>query len=139
MHTHPHHHHVATPHGTVALTALVPAVVNAILAGAVIPYGDYGGDVVYYFTPSTNGLGSLIYTAFDRHTHVGLASHQVRWGAATTVHQLIFGQWPRNLVDLRYVILPQLPVWECDHTRFIPPQHLGDGRDRLLRNTTIPQ
>ena len=73
-----------------------------------IPLGDYGGDTLYYFTTLGNGLGSIKYTVFDRSTHVGLASFLTRFGAATTVRDLLFYQAGKTTIPLEYVILPKI-------------------------------
>ena len=93
---------------TVPLDALVPAAITGINSGALLPLGDYGGDVLYYFTPTNNGLGSIKYTVFDRTTHIGLASFLVRYGAATTIRDIIFYQVGKTNIDLVYGILPKL-------------------------------
>lgn len=100
---------VCTPQGTVALDANVVAVVNAINTNAVIPYGDYGGPVVYYFQTQTN-LGNLIYTIFDKVTNLGLSSFSVRYSSATTIRQALFMPYPRSQIDLQFLILPALPL-----------------------------
>ena len=106
---------VCTPTGSVALEANVQAVVNAIKTNSVIPYGDYGGPNVYYFSVMNNGLGNIVYTVFDKTTTLGLASFMVRYGAATTIKQALFLPMPRSQIDLQYLLLPPI------HLR-IPPQ-----------------
>ena len=106
---------VCTPTGSVALEANVQAVVNAIKTRSVIPYGDYGGPNVYYFSTLDNGLGNIVYTVFDKNTTLGLASFMVRYGAASTIKQIIFQPFPRSQIDLQYLILPPIPL-------HIPPQ-----------------
>ena len=101
---------VKTPQGTIALDSNVQAVINAINTKQVIPYGDYGGPVVYYFQTNQNGLGNLIYTIFDKTTTLGLASFAVRFGAAATIRQVIFEQYPRAQIDLQFLVLPHIPV-----------------------------
>lgn len=101
---------VSTPNGTVALGANVQAVVNAINTKAVIPYGDYGGTNVYWFQTFDNGLGNLIYTIFDRATTLGLASFMVRYGAASTIQQVLFQPYSRSQIELQYLILPHYPT-----------------------------
>ena len=103
-------HHVCTSTGTIALDANVQAVVNAINTCSVIPYGDYGGPTVYYFTTMCNGLGNLVYTVFDKETQLGLASFTVRYGAAATIRQILFEPFPRFQIDLQFLILPCLPL-----------------------------
>ena len=93
---------------TVPLSAYVSHVAHAINTGAMIPLGDYGGDTLYYFTTLGNGLGSIKYTVFDRNTHVGLASFLARFGAATTVRDLLFYQAGKTTIPLEYVILPKI-------------------------------
>ena len=93
---------------TIPLDALVPAVITGINTGALLPLGDYGGDTLYYFTPIGNGLGSIKYTVFDRATHIGLASFLVRYGAATTIRDVIFYQAGKTNIELVYSILPKL-------------------------------
>lgn len=100
---------------TVRLESKVQEVVNGINSGQLIPYGDYGGDVVYVFQTMSNGLGSIKYTVFDRATHLGLSSFLVRFGAATVIKQIIFDQMPKNQIDLQFLILPKLPI------SFMPP------------------
>ena len=100
---------VSTPQGTVALDANVQAVVNAINTNQVIPYGDYGGPTVYYFQTINNGLGNIIYTMFDKATNLGLASFTVRYGAATTIRQVILEPFPRSQMELQLLILPYIP------------------------------
>lgn len=106
---------VCTPTGSVALDANVQAVVNAIKTNSVIPYGDYGGPNVYYFSTMNNGLGNIVYTVFDKVTTLGLASFMVRYGAATTIRQVLFMPMPRSQVDLQYLLLPKINL-------HIPPQ-----------------
>ena len=101
---------VATAQNTIALDANVQAVVNAINIGSVVPYGDYGGPTVYYFQTMSNGLGNIIYTMFDKNTTLGLASFTVRYGAATTIRQVILQPFPRSQIDLQHLILPRLPI-----------------------------
>ena len=101
---------VCTSQNTVALDASVQAVINAINTDSVIPYGDYGGPSVYYFSTMDNGLGNLVYTIFDKTTTLGLASFMVRYGAASTIRQVIFQQYPRSQIDLQFLILPSIPV-----------------------------
>lgn len=101
---------IATNQNTIALDANVQAVVNAINTNSVIPYGDYGGPNVYYFTTLNNGLGNFIYTMFDKETDLGLASFMVRYGAATTIRQAILQPFPRTQIDLQYLILPRIPI-----------------------------
>ena len=93
-----------------ALDANVQAVVNAIKTNSVIPYGDYGGTSVYYFSTMDNGLGNLVYTVFDKTTTLGLASFMVRYGAASTIRQVVFGTYPRSSIELQYLILPRIPI-----------------------------
>lgn len=101
---------VCTPQGTVALDATVQAVINAINTNSVIPFGDYGGPSVYYFQTFDNGLGNLVYTVFDKVTTLGLASFMVRYGAASTIRQVLFQPYPRSQIDLQFLILPTIPV-----------------------------
>lgn len=103
-------YHVCTPTGTVALDSRVQAVVNAIRSHSVIPYGDYGGPTVYYFSTLDNGLGNLVYTVFDRETTLGLASFMVRYGAAATINQVLFQPFPRCQIELQYLLLPRVDV-----------------------------
>ena len=111
---------VRTHQGTVALDANVQAVVNAINAHCVIPYGDYGGPTVYYFGTSCSVLGNIIYTMFDRCTTLGLASFMVRFGVATTIRQVILEPFPRSQIDLQYLILPHIPLHECKEGTVTP-------------------
>lgn len=111
---------VSTTGNTVALQANVSRVVNAIKTNSVIPYGDYGGSTVYYFSTMDNGLGNIIYTVFDKTTTLGLASYMVRYGAATTIYQILFQPFPRAQVDLRYLILPQIPLANTPTGTIIP-------------------
>lgn len=101
---------VCTSTNTIALDAKVQAVVNAIKTNSVIPYGDYGGPNVYYFSIMDNGLGNLVYTIFDKETTLGLASFMVRYGAAATIRQVLFMPFPRSQIDLQYLILPNIPI-----------------------------
>jgi len=101
---------VCTSQNTVALDANVQAVVNAINANLVIPYGDYGGPTVYYFQTQNSALGNLWYTMFDKVTNLGLASFSVRYGAATTIRQAILQPFPRTQIHLQFLILPAIPV-----------------------------
>jgi hypothetical protein len=100
---------VATPENTIALGANVQAVINAINSKSVTPYGDYGGSSLYWFQTFDNGLGNLVYTVFDRDTTLGLASFMVRYGAAATIQQVVFQQYPRSQIDLQFLILPHIP------------------------------
>jgi hypothetical protein len=111
---------VSTSENTVAIQANVPAVVNAIKTNSVIPYGDYGGASVYYFSTMDNGLGNIVYTVFDKTTNLGLASFMVRYGAATTIQQILFQQFPRSQIDLQFLILPKIPVASKANGTVIP-------------------
>lgn len=111
---------VCTAQNTVALEANVQAVVNAINTGSVIPYGDYGGPVVYYFTTWNNGLGNLVYTIFDRATDLGLASFMVRYGAAATIQQILFMPFPRSEIELQFLILPPIAIGSYQQGTIIP-------------------
>jgi hypothetical protein len=111
---------VCTSQNTIALDATVQAVVNAINTNSVIPYGDYGGPSVYYFSTMDNGLGNLVYTVFDKTTTLGLASFMVRYGAASTIRQVLFQQYPRAQIDLQYLILPKIPVSSAVQGNVIP-------------------
>jgi hypothetical protein len=130
QHYHPHHphhvHHYSTPLDccstchctpcrcssceTVALDSYVSVVVNAINTCCITPYGDYGGPTVYYFTTMCNGLGNIVYTVFDKQTTLGLASFMVRYGAASTIRQILFEPFPRSQIDLQFLILPCVPI-----------------------------
>lgn len=99
-----------TPEGNISLDANVQTVINAINTSSVIPYGDYGGPTVFYFQTFDNGLGNLVYTIFDKTTTLGLASFMVRYGTATTIRQILFGQFPRSQIDLQWLILPHIPT-----------------------------
>lgn len=99
-----------TSNNTVALDANVQAVVNAINTNSIVPFGDFGGPTVYYFTTMNNGLGNIVYTTFDRETTLGLSSFMVRYGAAATIRQIIFLPYPRSQVDLQFLILPTIPA-----------------------------
>jgi hypothetical protein len=99
---------ICNPEGYVALGAKVQAVVNAINTKTVIPYGDFGGPNVYWFQTFDNGLGNLVYTIFDKETTLGLASFMVRYGAASTIQQVVYQQYPRTQIDLQYLILPRI-------------------------------
>jgi hypothetical protein len=100
---------VRTNHGTIAIDANVQAVINAIDMCKVIPYGDFGGAVVYYFQTNQKCLGNLVYTIFDRNTTLGLASFAVRYGSAASIRQVIFEEFPRTQIDLQFLILPCIP------------------------------
>lgn len=106
----PSNYSVATQLNTIALDANVQQVINAINIKSVIPYGDYGGSSVYYFQTFDNGLGNLVYTVFDRVSNLGLASFMVRFGAATTIRDIVFGQFPRSQLDLQFLVLPYIPM-----------------------------
>lgn len=112
--------HICTAQNTVALEAQVAQVVLAIRTNSIIPYGDYGGNTVYYFSTFDNGLGNLVYTIFDRETTLGLASFSVRYGAATTINQALFQPFPRSQIDLQYLILPNIPINTAPAGRVIP-------------------
>ena len=101
---------IATNQNTIALGANVQMVVNAINTNSVIPYGDYGGPNVYYFQTINNGLANLIYTMFDKETTLGLASFTVRYGAASTIRDVILMPFPRSQIDLAFLILPALNI-----------------------------
>lgn len=111
---------VCTAQNTVALDANVQAVVNAINTNSIVPYGDYGGPNVYYFQTMNNGLGNLVYTIFDKETTLGLASFMVRYGAAATIRQVIFQQYPRSQIDLQHLILPPIPISSYTQGTVIP-------------------
>ena len=101
---------ISTNQNTIALDANVQMVVNAINTNSVIPYGDYGGPNVYYFQTINNGLANLIYTMFDKETNLGLASFTVRYGAASTIRDVILMPFPRSQIDLQYLILPNITI-----------------------------
>lgn len=101
---------VSTPEGRVPLGANVQAVVNAINTSVIVPFGDFGGPNLYWFQVINNGTGNLIYTVFDRDTTLGLASFMVRYGAASTIQQVVFEPFPRSQIDLQFVILPHIPA-----------------------------
>jgi len=103
-------HHVRNAEGFVALDANVQLVINAINSNLVIPYGDYGGPTVYWFQTIENALGNLVYTVFDKETQLGLASYMVRFGAAATIRQVLFQQYPRSQFELQFLILPKIPI-----------------------------
>ena len=111
---------IGTNQNTVALEANVSAVINAINADLIIPFGDYGGPVVYYFQTLNNGLGNFIYTTFDRGTTLGLASYMVRYGAATTIRQIILEPFPRSIIDLQHLILPTVPIANTENGTVTP-------------------
>jgi len=111
---------VATSDNTIGLDANVQAVVNAINTNSVIPYGDYGGPTVYYFQTSSNSIGNIIYTMFDKTTTLGLASFTVRFGAATTIRQVILQSFPRSQIDLQFMILPYIPLASKENGTVIP-------------------
>ena len=111
---------VCTPQNTVALEANVAAVVNAINTNSVIPFGDYGGPTVYYFSTMENALGNFVYTVFDKNTTLGLASFMVRYGAAATIKQVLFQQFPRSQIDLQFLILPNIPITTPPQGQVIP-------------------
>lgn len=100
---------VCNSQGFVTLGANVQAVVNAINTNTIIPYGDFGGPNVFWFQTMNNGLGNLIYTVFDKDTTLGLASFMVRYGAASTIQQIVYQQYPRTQIDLQHLILPKIP------------------------------
>jgi hypothetical protein len=111
---------VCTAQNTIALDANVQAVINAINTNSVIPYGDYGGPVVYYFQTFDNGLGNLVYTIFDKDTTLGLSSFMVRYGSAATIRQVLFQPFPRSQIDLQFLILPTIPVASFSNGTVIP-------------------
>lgn len=111
---------VATSSNTIALDAKVSAVVNAINAGNVIPYGDFGGPNVYYFQTFDNGLGNIVYTVFDKETTLGLTSYMVRFGAASTIRQILFQPYPRSEIDLQFLILPTIITPEPNNGTVTP-------------------
>jgi hypothetical protein len=111
---------IGTADGTIALDANVQAVINAINTNSIIPYGDYGTPTVYYFTTFNNGLGNLVYTMFDKTTTLGLASYSVRYGAASTIRQVLFQEYPKALIDLQFLILPKIPVRNQANGTVIP-------------------
>lgn len=100
---------VAAADGTVSISSFVKDVVTAINTDKVIPYGDFGGDKVYWFQTVKNGLGNIVYTVFDRETTMGIESVEVRYGAATTIGQAIFSPMPKGKIDLQFLLLPYQP------------------------------
>ena len=104
-------HHVANEYGNVSLVAYVQYVVNAINNKSVVPYGDFGGPVVYWFQTVNNGLGNIVYTTFDRATNVALASYTVRYGAASTIGQVIYEPYPKSQIATQFTILPQIATY----------------------------
>lgn len=111
---------VATPEHTVALDANVATLVNALRAGLISGYGDFGGPFVYWFDVMNNGLGNIIYTVFDRATDMGMASFMVRYGAASTVKQVISEPYPRSSIQLQHLVLPAVPAPRPTPGRVIP-------------------
>jgi hypothetical protein len=109
-----------TNQNTVPLDATVQSVINAIKTNSIIPYGDYGGPNVYYFTTMDNALGNLVYTVFDKNTTLGLASFMVRYGAASTIRQVVFGSYPKSQINLQFLILPAIPVTSYTNGTVIP-------------------
>ncbi len=101
---------ISTSTNTIALDANVQAVVNAMRTNSVVPYGDYGGPNVYYFSTLDNGLGNIVYTVFDRSTTLGLASFMVRYGAAASIRQILFEPFPRSSISLQYLLLPNVQI-----------------------------
>ena len=116
----PNQYIISTNQNTIAIDANVQAVVNAINSNQIIPYGDYGGPTVYYFDTLNNGLGNLIYTMFDKVTTLGLVSFTVRYGAATTIRQIILQPFPRAQIDLKHLILPPIPVVHTENGTVTP-------------------
>lgn len=108
--THPFHYknNCCASNGTIALDANVQQVINAIKMCCIIPYGDYGGSTVYYFCIHENELGNIVYTVFDKSTTLGLASFMVRFGAASTIRQILFEPFPRSQIPLQFLILPHI-------------------------------
>ena len=95
--------------GYVQYQANVQHTVNLINTGQIIPYGDFGEDVVYWFQTFENTLGNLVYTVFDRDTTIGIASYSVRFGSAATIGQVLRQTAGKGEVALQYGILPALP------------------------------
>ena len=93
---------------TIALDALVGPTINAINQGLIRPYMDPGGPLVFWVTP-TQGLGSVIITAFDRETSLGLESWSIRWGSASRFGDLIRREVGRSPVALTHTLLPWRP------------------------------
>jgi len=112
---------IAAANNTVALSANVQLVVNAINCNQIIPYGDYGGPNVYYFQTMDNGIGNLVYTVFDKNTDLGLASYSVRFGAATTIRDAILLPFPRAQIELQFLILPKLPFCNIPQNGTVTP------------------
>lgn len=106
--------------GAIALDANVQYTINAINAGMVVPYGDFGGPNVYWFQTFENALGNLVYTIFDRESTLGLASFMVRFGAATTMRQVLFQEYPKSDIKLQFLILPRLPFQYCSNGTVTP-------------------
>lgn len=105
---------------TVSIDARVQDVVNCILTKSIIPYGDYGQETLYYFDVMPNGLGNIIYTTFDRNTTLGLSSFMVRYGAATTIRQVISLPLPGNSVELKHMVLPKIPIESSKNGLVLP-------------------
>lgn len=97
------------PSGTVQLNGNVQYTVNLINAGMVVPYGDFGGPTVYWFQTFENAIGNLVYTVFDRDTTLGLASFMVRYGAASTIGQVLTQSSGKSEIALQLMVLPQIP------------------------------
>jgi hypothetical protein len=108
------------PCAEISLDANVQYTINSINAGFVVPYGDFGGPNVYWFQTFENALGNLVYTVFDRDSTLGLASFMVRYGAATTLRQVLFQEYPRSEIDLQFLILPRVPYQVCGNGSVSP-------------------
>ena len=120
-------HELCGPHNTVALGANVSAIVNAINVGIVVPYGDYGTQYLYLFQAMNNGLGNIVYTIFDRVTKIGLSSYSVRYGAATTIRDIILMPFPKSEIALQYLILPYLNL---------PPEYINGNINWVTGHNT---
>jgi len=106
--------------GQISLDANVQYTVNAINAGMVVPYGDFGGPNVYWFQTFENAIGNIVYTVFDRESTLGLASFMVRFGAASTIRQVLFQPMPRSEIALQFLVLPRVPYQVCGNGQVTP-------------------
>lgn len=106
--------------GTLSLDSNVQYTINLINAGMLVPYGDFGGPNVYWFQTFENNIGNIVYTVFDRMSRLGIASFMVRFGAVTTLRQVLFSEFPRSTIQLQLLILPTVPYQVCGNGSVTP-------------------
>lgn len=128
----------------ISLFTKVPAAVNAIDAGTVLPIVDTGKGPIFLLNTSNKELGNLMWTAFDRETFFPLESFTCRYGAAQTIQMLIFDPMPMRKVLPKILdqYLPDNPWVDC-RPMILPgcsvtyPTQVADVGVKAVRKKTV--